>query len=769
MDSISLPDNNIHPAITAAPSSNSLLSSCSYESFESANSDETLAKKSPNTNAFKTLFKNITTPRRNVNLKFKLDTKKQAKKLVKGSKSFTPFSMDNFVVSPAGISASLANIHPITFKNFESVIDKFCGGGINPVPKCEDHDQLKIQFTRQINRDKSDAKLPVAVIYAAKQFIGSSLDKFGAITLHYTTRRIQVQATAENVTKLLAHLISPLMNVTANSECVDLALAKCLDCAQNIAIQSPQYIPVTNGHAGDNYTKQLAIESPNFIHDSNQSPTSPADKNTRSDVSKSAPQAPPTGLSKEQENDVISVTPTSTPSRSEIKTLNSLSPIVSPDTQVAEFNRLVNRTDALEKLLVENTSKLHSLENHYTAISSQDIHQHNAEFDRMKANEKIITERLEKMESTLKQHSSKIKALETENDELKKTNSGLQTKLAELQNNDEVKKSLVSVKNVVLHVINKIKQMDLDMKMTSSNQTQENSTNPFRPTAPVPTITHQNRAVPTTEPTTPPNIKNTTLNHEATTQSNNTQTAPNNQRPDRNTPTPIKIIGGSNLGKISNALRNTVPGLVVDATPGSTFDHVVGAINLSENCDVMVIQGGVNEANSLDDVDLAREPLKQAIEAAKCKAKKVILMPPPPLSHPRLKPKADRMTDIMWYEARNADVEFVNVAPEFEDERIHGKYVISRDTLHVTKLGGGIYAWALLNHLDQYHKHLKVNTQLCANCQLTTHKYNNCDFHLNDRSRTGHRWRAPNTYTSQPPTFVHYNRFNVLQGNQYRS
>ena len=160
-----------------------------------------------------------------------------------------------------------------------------------------------------------------------------------------------------------------------------------------------------------------------------------------------------------------------------------------------------------------------------------------------------------------------------------------------------------------------------------------------------------------------------------------------------------------------------------------------------------------------------------AIQAAKLKSKKVILMPPPPLSHPRLKSKTERITDIMWYEARKADVEFVDVASQFDDERIRGKYVIHRDGLHVTRLGGGIYAWSLLEHLHHHHKQLRVNPQLCAGCQLTGHKFDHCDIVMNPRSITRQpRRSASTTNTSQPrspPTFAHYNRFNVLNSDEH--
>ena len=90
-------------------------------------------------------------------------------------------------------------------------------------------------------------------------------------------------------------------------------------------------------------------------------------------------------------------------------------------------------------------------------------------------------------------------------------------------------------------------------------------------------------------------------------------------------------VGASNLGRITSALRNTIPNVKIQSTPGATFDHMAGDIMRSQPCDILFIAGGVNDADSLDDVELARAPLRKAIYQAKLKAKKVIVMSPPAL------------------------------------------------------------------------------------------------------------------------------------------
>ena len=194
----------------------------------------------------------------------------------------------------------------------------------------------------------------------------------------------------------------------------------------------------------------------------------------------------------------------------------------------------------------------------------------------------------------------------------------------------------------------------------------------------------------------------------------------------------------------------------IQSTPGATFDHMAGDIMRSQPCDIMFIAGGVNDADSLDDVELARAPLRKAIYQAKLKAKKVIVMSPPPLVHPGIRPNIMHLSDIMAWEAYDAQVEFVDASEYYKDHRLNGLHLFDRKGLHVNKLGGGIYAFALLDHLASYHQQSNVNMNFCVYCHHTGHTYDTCQ--VRNQRRSYHQPSNPRQDFIIPTT----NRFDPL-------
>ena len=92
---------------------------------------------------------------------------------------------------------------------------------------------------------------------------------------------------------------------------------------------------------------------------------------------------------------------------------------------------------------------------------------------------------------------------------------------------------------------------------------------------------------------------------------------------------------------------------------------MIGDLVEMNHCDTLVISGGMNEAKALDDVELARQPIRDLINTAQHRANNVIIMPPPPIQHPKTKSYVKRISDILWYEAQQAVVEFVDMTNAF--------------------------------------------------------------------------------------------------------
>ena len=678
-------------------------SSSSYESLDSTTQDSTITTQSDHKistkGKFKSLFQSLTPrqlkPSSVVGLKYKLNIKKQSKNLQKSLINYSPFKLENFTLSPQGLSATLPNVHPVTFKQFEAVTDQFCSGGVVSHPSCNVH-KTPVCFTRQENRDKSDSQLIVTVVYKIQEWIGGShLGKNGSLTLHLTKRKIQVQASRENVPLLLEHLIAPLMLVTANLNCVDLSLTNCLDCTKKSISLIPTSTPVAANI--QTHRPQLAITNC----------STEASSPSLSVQSSTTPEQPKTSkMSHVTSQTSMETTPNqSIPKRAlPLPDFSALSPNIPASQQSIEIKRLSSCVSELQNSIVNISCELHTLKGQYNKllIKSQND---DATIKDLSQKYNESNQKLNEISSSMNEKTKAFNEFRS-NLATKPKNSVQAVPDTEVQ---KLKKDLSDV-NVTLN--------NMDTTLTTTVETVGNLK-----------ISHQQQSQlvndllsnlktippPITPPQAPPQP-----------QIQPPRTEPSMLQPSAVTHTRLKMFGASNTGKISNALRNVIPDIVIDAKSGATFDSMAGDIAASNPCDVIVIAGGVNESDTLRNLELARHPLKEAIRVAKTKSKKVVVMPPPPLTHERFNNNIARMTNIMRYEAKRANVEFVEVATLYIDWRLNGVYISDKSGLHVNRLGGGIYAFALLQHLSNYHRQFITNLSFCVKCHHTGHTYDTC-------------------------------------------
>ena len=132
-----------------------------------------------------------------------------------------------------------------------------------------------------------------------------------------------------------------------------------------------------------------------------------------------------------------------------------------------------------------------------------------------------------------------------------------------------------------------------------------------------------------------------------------------------------------------------------------------------------MLQGGTNDANQRNHPTDSIPDLLKLIRVAKYKAQQVVLIPPPPSFE-----AAKTLGDIMCAETHRLGVDFIPVNNLFPTS---GPYMFTRNKLHCTRLGSGIYGLAVINYL-------KARTQVisdksvysCIACHHTGHVYNFC-------------------------------------------
>ena len=149
---------------------------------------------------------------------YRLNKDKQLLRLQKSLNSASDLSMDQFKFSRMRLSATVKNVHPFVFKTLGNVASKFCGMS----PKCAEHGTLPFTFKAQENWDDGEPAALVTFIVTVNQQVGNCHKKVGEITLHYTTRTLQVSSRIEdNVVVLLEYVMAPLIKLTNMCGSVD--------------------------------------------------------------------------------------------------------------------------------------------------------------------------------------------------------------------------------------------------------------------------------------------------------------------------------------------------------------------------------------------------------------------------------------------------------------------------------------------------------------------------------------------------------------------
>ena len=719
-------------------------------------------RKKSNSPKHRSLFSQ-SSPKKKITVPFKLNKDKQLTRLKKSLNTVNELSVERFQFSKQRLSAIITNVNPILFKDFTQVASKVFGLGSNVPPKCEEHQSLPFSFSVQENWDENETPALVAQIFTVKQLVGRSLSKVGQVTLHYTKRTIQVHSSLkENTVLLLNYVMSPLIKITNMSGMINLQTIQCIDCV-------PQAYNISTLNAVDNLQRALT----NGDNTSQISTTtSKADSPEINTNSKSNSHSTPSCSGKNS----------SSPHSDQVP----ISPQVAENRLIKEINNLCTRQDNLEKSLTETTSRVHTLECK------------NAEYaHKLSRSEECLSQLAEKISDISRDIENKTKSF----NELRST---LSVKNKQPDQTSKISKLIGDLEELS----SKVKNLEVvASSMTTAPPERNQDHVPASPPSPPPAVINDNNpsvaktprtraavADQTTKPLSPPQLSESSLTKGSQTYfAMSPQLEYRGESQSRQPPPPVrsrpaysnqvshgsvKLFGASNSGKISSALKNILPSITVHSSPGATFEHMAGQIEESQPCDILVLSGGVNDSNTLDNMELARQPLRRAIRAAKLKANKVLIMPPPPLNHPHIVENIKYITDMMWFEAMEAKVEYVEVAEHFNDNRLDGAYLFDRSGIHVSQLGGGLYTYALLDHLSIYHQNLKLNLPFCVRCQHTGHGFDSC---VKRSQRPSHvprphvsrshvrRSRFPRPQVSRPSTSVQLNPqpYSYITGGRY--
>ena len=182
------------------------------------------------------------------------------------------------------------------------------------------------------------------------------------------------------------------------------------------------------------------------------------------------------------------------------------------------------------------------------------------------------------------------------------------------------------------------------------------------------------------------------------------------------------IIGGSNLFSISNFIKNRTDKLIIQATSGATFSSMCEQVKTIKRCNILMLQGGTNDAAQLNNPHDAVPDLHKLLKCAGEVAQRVILVAPPPTS-----PASIKMEEIMYDEACQFNVEFIHVSHTFPTS---GPRLIKSDSLHCTRRGAGYYGLAVINYLSN-HSDVISDTSLlsCIDCHRAGHNFTSCPSH----------------------------------------
>ena len=188
--------------------------------------------------------------------------------------------------------------------------------------------------------------------------------------------------------------------------------------------------------------------------------------------------------------------------------------------------------------------------------------------------------------------------------------------------------------------------------------------------------------------------------------------------PTRSSPSRNFMLGDSNLHHLLPIVKNRTVNIESKASSGANFASLHDEVLQLPPCDLLVLQGGTNDATQRDHPTDAIPDLLKLIRAARFKAKQVVIVPPPPTSE-----VCRMMGNIMHAEARRLGVDFIPVS--FPTS---GPYVFRDDGLHCTKLGSGIYGAAIIQYFKVRRPQLvrDMYATSCVACHQSGHTMQSC-------------------------------------------
>ena len=633
------------------------------------------------------------------------DSSKLIKKKSKHCDTPVDFTPHNLVYKNEGESVTIT-AKEIPFQKFVSLLKHLYYDDPEP---CPTHDQ-RMQYTFEEEFDVNSNTVSHFKV-VTQQLVGKSPERLATLTAYPSTHKIHIQGNADNVLSYISNHFTQLMLITNTVEEDDLAHIKCVECFMAARTGSSTCAPAIQGGEG---IPTYQVSSSLIFNSSLQTPGQHITSTPRNITT--SPILP-------------HLTPHLTP---------ATSPSISKARETTLLNQVLNRLDQLEEIIA-NKSVIESRQSNRIAELQKATNE--------------LQNTVASQESTLRRQNDLVSELSSELNKFKKTgeqlwkrakeaecaNTILATKLDLCYNELAEKSCKCTCERTTNPPIpaprkSRLPTITTDQSPPTGNMGVVNYTNPptrsllqnVQPGPPQQRAPPQNVQPRSPQQTAPRQYEQQRpLQQRAHRQ--NAQCGPSQQSGFNSTHVAkVKILGDSNLGRAGPALLNTIPGVKVRQRGGYNFHDMLCEVAEAAPSDVFVLSGGVNDASQLDDVEMSREPIRDCITIAKRKSKAVVVMPPPPLQFPTIRNNISGITEIMRQEAHAAGVEFVDVSSTFPDPSLPGPFVFHRDGLHVTKLGGGLYAHALLNHLYNHHNSIPLKSPLCVLCHRTGHIMDHC-------------------------------------------
>ena len=657
-------------------------------------------------------------------------------------------------------------------------------------PACDLHsasEYLPFTYGVETQYDRTNTSI-VRKLISVYHRVGHDPEVFLAkVTAHYTTRSIQVQGNKETITACLKEVVRPLMEITSvYNHLDDNTELNCLNCDQHRAKQIIETTPNPLANLEWNKKTKKLTRKPTSpppiptISGSTEDGICSVDSTTTPQTEEHDNGSIGNCTTATQQTAIPQIEQTPKSSRHLIsKFLPRTSPVTPTTTNnqlLLQLNKAVDRLDKLEKEQVDSRRDYNKLlQDHATSAEKiQSLERKNSELEKVvkgyndlaqrKMNE--YTKKLNNipatcqkcpMEKTVTDLGVTVRKMDQKLSEHKDKHDTTPLQAAGGVPDHDTTEALPTVTatpTITIHPACLLTNVPPPTVTTAKTATRREWPTPEEakdaPKRQDNTLNH--RTPPPAQAQALPNLpaapqsswnkakSKTTSRHQATPPPTKDHRKPapktdkgsspplrkhGNERTNRRQPR-VRVIGDSNIGKLSSALKNAIPDVTLRVVPGSTFEHMIGDVVESDMCDMIVLSGGVNDACCLNDLEMARQPFRDLINTAKHRANRVIVMPPPPINHSETGGKIHQMALLMAFEAEQAGVEFVDILKTFPARGVPGPHLFAPDGKHMTQYGGGVYAWALLEYLYSKHKDINLNSPLCVGCHKTGHKVNTC-------------------------------------------